>query len=430
MTATTGPGTPPQASKEASEEASAQRVRAQVAAWLAENWQPGGGGPQWRERLVDSGWAAPTWPVEWFGRGLHRDLRRVVAEEFTRAGAKPVALDVTQLFANTILAHGTDEQKKSFVRPLALGEQQGCLLYSEPGAGSDLAALQTRADRDGDTWVVNGQKVWTSGAREATHGFLVARTDWDVPKHRGLTFFWLPLDQPGVDIRPIHQVTGGSEFNEVFLTDAVVADSHRLGAVNDGWRVLQTALGFERLIMGAAAGGSSRQRRRAGGSETTLADRQSPWTRQIGGADYVELAKKVGRADDPVTRQEIARLYTLEKVNAWNNLRARADAGRGAASPLASIGKLAMSRIVHTGVDVTTNLLGASSVLDGDTDPVAAEVNRSSFAAFVTSIGGGTDQIQRNIIGERVLGLPREPEVDKNVPFREVRKAQATRRFS
>ncbi|MBX6391184.1 MAG: acyl-CoA dehydrogenase family protein [Frankia sp.] len=418
------------ATTEAGSAATAEQVRAEVAAWLAENFQPGASGPQWREKLVDSGWAAPTWPVEWYGRGLPRDMRKVVTEEFTRAGARAPALDVTQLFANTILAHGTEEQKKAFVRPLALGEHRGCLLYSEPGAGSDLAALQTRAERDGDTWVVNGQKVWTSGAREATHGFLVARTDWDVPKHRGLTFFWIPMDQPGIEVRPIHQVTGGSEFNEVFLADAVVPDTHRLGEVNDGWRVLQTALGFERLIMGSVAGGGPRQRRRAAGAAATLADRQSPWTRKIGGADYIELAKQVGKAADPVTRQEIAYLYTLEKVNVWNSLRARADSGRGAASPLASIGKLAMSRIVHTGVAVTTNLLGTASVLDGDTDPVAAEVNRSSFAAFVTSIGGGTDQIQRNIIGERVLGLPKEPEVDRNMPFREVRKAQAVRRFS
>jgi alkylation response protein AidB-like acyl-CoA dehydrogenase len=411
--------------------ASADEVRAEVRAWLAENWSPDRDPREWREALIDSGWAAPTWPAEWYGRGLHRDLRRVVTEEFAAAGARPVMLDVTQLFANTIQAHGTDEQRRDFVRPLALGDMRGCLLYSEPGAGSDLAALQTRAERDGDQWVVNGQKVWTSGAREATHGFLVARTDWDVPKHRGLTFFWIPLDQPGVDIRPIHQVTGGAEFNEVFLNDAVVPDANRIGDVDDGWRVLQTALGFERLIMGAATPPEGPQgRTKKSPAEKLRADRESPWTRKIGGADYIELAKQVGKADDPVTRQEIARLYTLEKVNAWNGLRARADAGRGAASPLASIGKLAMSRIVHTGVAVTTNLLGTESVLDGDSDPVAAEVNRSSFAAFVTSIGGGTDQIQRNIIGERVLGLPRDPEVDKNVPFRDVRKASATRSFS
>jgi len=407
-----------------------EQVKEEVRSWLAANWSAERESRQWREALVDSGWAAPTWPAQWFGRGLHRDQRRVVAEEFARAGARPLMLDVTQLFANTILAHGTDAQKQAFVRPLALGDMRGCLLYSEPGAGSDLAAVQTRAERDGDRWVVDGQKVWTSGARESTHGFLVARTDWDVPKHRGLTFFWLPLDQPGVDIRPIHQVTGGAEFNEVFLTAAVVSDTNRLGDVNDGWRVLQTALGFERLIMGAATppeGGSGRSSKSA--AEQLKADRESPWTRKVGGADYIELAKQVGKADDPVTRQEIARLYTLEKVNAWNALRARAGAGTAAGSPLASIGKLAMSRIVHTGVVVTTNLLEADSVLDGEENPVAAEVNRSSFAAFVTSIGGGTDQIQRNIIGERVLGLPREPEVDKNVPFREVRKASATRTF-
>jgi alkylation response protein AidB-like acyl-CoA dehydrogenase len=406
-------------------------VRAEVRAWLAENWSADRDPREWREALVDSGWAAPTWPAEWLGRGLNRELRKAVVDEFTQAGARASMLDVTQLFANTIQAHGTEDQKREFLRPLALGDMRGCLLYSEPGAGSDLAALQTRAERDGDQWIVNGQKVWTSGARESTHGFLVARTDWDVPKHRGLTFFWIPLDQPGIDIRPIHQVTGGSEFNEVFLNDAVVSDANRLGEVNDGWRVLQTALGFERLIMGAATPPEGPQgRSKKSEAEKIKADRESPWTRKVGGADYVELAKRVGKADDPVTRQEIARLYTLEKVNAWNGLRARADSGRGASSPLASIGKLAMSRIVHTGVAVTTNLLGTESVLDGDSDPVAAEVNRSSFAAFVTSIGGGTDQIQRNIIGERVLGLPREPEVDKNVPFRDVRKASATRSFS
>ncbi|HVU71399.1 MAG TPA: acyl-CoA dehydrogenase family protein [Mycobacteriales bacterium] len=403
------------------------QVRAEVRAWLAEHWQGGSAGPQWRVALIESGWAAPTWPVEWFGRGLHRSLRRVIAEEFAAVGARVPALDVTQLYANTILAHGTDEQKRRFIRPLLVGEARGCLLYSEPGAGSDLAALQTRAERDGDAWRVTGQKVWTSGALEATHGLLIARTDWDVPKHRGLTFFWLPMQQPGVEVRPIHQVTGGSEFNEVFLTDAVVPDDHRLGEVNDGWRVLQTALGFERVIMGSGAAKPDKRRDRTP-EEQARAARQSPWTRKVGGADYVELAKTSGKADDPVARQEIARLFTLEKVNEWNTLRARAEARGGGSSPLSSIGKLAMSRIVHTGVRVTTNLIGTESVLDADSSPVAGEINRSAFAAFVTSIGGGTDQIQRNIIGERVLGLPREPEVDRDVPFRDVRKAGPARR--
>ncbi len=342
----------------------------------------------------------------------------------------PQASVAMNLYANVILAHGTDDQKRRFVQPLALGEHHGCLLYSEPGAGSDLAAVQTRADRDGDDWVITGQKVWTSGAAQATHGLLVARSDWDVPKHQGLTFFWFPMRQPGVDVRPIRQVTGGADFNEVFLDGARVPDANRLGEPGGGWRVLLTALGFERLIMGAdlplGAAGDQRARTPA---EITAA-RQSPWTRQVGGADYFALARITGRDTDPVIRQEIARLYTLEQVNAWNAMRATSQSGPGAASPLASLGKLAFSRIVHTGVALTTRLLGAEALLDGDSSPAAAEVNRSAFAAYVTSVGGGTDQIQRNIIGERLLGLPKEPETDRDVPFRDVRKAQAVRRLS
>ncbi len=342
----------------------------------------------------------------------------------------PQAGVAMNLYANVILAHGTDDQKRRFVRPLALGEHRGCLLYSEPGAGSDLAAVQTRADRDGEDWVITGQKVWTSGAAQATHGLLVARSDWDAPKHQGLTFFWFPMRQPGVEVRPIRQVTGGAEFNEVFLDGARVPDANRLGKPGGGWRVLLTALGFERLIMGAdlplAPAGDQRARTPA---EITAA-RQSPWTRQVGGADYFELARSTGKDTDPVIRQEIARLYTLEQVNNWNAMRAKSQSGPGAASPLASLGKLAFSRIVHSGVALTTRLLGAEALLDGDSSPAAAEVNRSAFAAYVTSVGGGTDQIQRNIIGERLLGLPREPEADRDVPFRDVRKAQAVRRLS
>ena len=353
-----------------------------------------------------------------------------MAEEFLRVGADGAGQDVMNLYANAILAHGTDDQKRRFVWPLALGEHRGCLLYSEPGAGSDLAAVQTRADRDGDDWVITGQKVWTSGAAQATHGLLLARSDWDVPKHQGLTFFWFPMRQPGVEVRPIRQVTGGAEFNEVFLDGARVPDANRLGEPGSGWRVLLTALGFERLIMGADLPlGPARDQRARTPAEIT-ADRQSPWTRQVGGADYFALARTTGRDTDPVIRQEIARLYTLEQVNAWNAMRAKSQSGPGAASPLASLGKLAFSRIVHTGVALTTRLLGAQALLDGDSSPAAAEVNRSAFAAYVTSVGGGTDQIQRNIIGERLLGLPKEPEADRDVPFRDVRKAQAVRRLS
>ncbi|HEU5265350.1 MAG TPA: acyl-CoA dehydrogenase family protein, partial [Jatrophihabitans sp.] len=235
-------------------------IRVQVRQWLAGNWDPELPREEWQRRVVESGWAAPTWPIEYFGRGLGTEARKIVNEEFERVGATGTGMDVLNLYANTILAHGSKEQKDAFVRPLAFGEHRGCLLYSEPGAGSDLAALQTRADRDGDEWVITGQKVWTSNAREATHGMLVARSDWDVPKHRGITFFWFPMRQAGVVVRPIHQVTGGAEFNEVFLDGARVPDANRLGEVNEGWRTLQTALGFERLIMGAAASGSTLER--------------------------------------------------------------------------------------------------------------------------------------------------------------------------
>ncbi len=423
-------GLPARAQASSVADAAEEEVRAEVRAWLAENWSPDRPREAWRAALVESGWAAPTWPREWFGRGLPPAMRAVVAGEFQRAGAEGGGQDVVNLYANAILAHGTDDQKGRFVRPLALGTDRGCLLYSEPGAGSDLAAVQTRADRDGEDWVVTGQKVWTSNALEATHGLLLARSDWDVPKHQGLTFFWFPMRQPGVEVRPIRQVTGGAEFNEVFFDGARVPDANRLGEPGGGWRVLLTALGFERLLMGADMprdpGRENRHRTRA---EIT-ADRQSPWTRQVGGADYFELARSTGQDKDPVIRQEIARLYTLEQVNKWTAMRAKSESGPGAASPLASLGKLAMSRIVHAGAALTARLLGAESLLDGDSSPVAAEVNRSAFAAYVTSVGGGTDQIQRNIIGERLLGLPKEPEVDRDVPFRDVRKAQAVRRLS
>ncbi|MCU1600472.1 MAG: putative acyl-CoA dehydrogenase [Frankiales bacterium] len=396
-----------------------EQARAEVRAWLAEHWDPNGDKRAFNELLADSGWAAPTWPVGRFGRGLPRAARRVVNEEFRAVGARGTGQDVTNLFAGVVLAHGTEEQQDLFLRKLVSGAWRGCLLYSEPGAGSDLAAVQTRAEPDGDGWLVNGQKVWTSGARESQVGLLLARTDWDVPKHKGVSFFLLPMDQDGVDVRPIPQVTGGAHFNEVFLTDARAGREHLLGELHGGWRVLQTALGLERQIMGSESSGG-------GGSRTP--DPESPWTRVIGGVDYLELARQEPR--DTEIRQRVAQMYTLEQVNRWNGLRARAERGHGAASPVASLGKLAMSRIVHTAVQLTATMLGPEVLLDGPEHPVASEVNRSAFAAFVTSIGGGTDQIQRNILGERVLGLPKEPEVDRDVPFREVRKAEATRRFS
>ena len=303
------------------------------------------------------------------------------------------------------------------LRPLLLGKIDMCLLYSEPGAGSDLASVQTKAERDGDEWIVTGQKVWTSGGRQAEYALLIARTDWDVPKHRGITFFFLPMKQPGVEVRPIRQATGDSRFNEVFLTDARVADANRLGELNGGWWVLQTALMYERAVMGVS------QRR----NETKKLDRDptSEWSAPIPDVSLVELARSRNRSTDPLVRQDLARLHCLRTVNEWNGRRAKAAMQQGSSTPLASLGKLAMSGILHFAGRLQVSLLGMEGTLGGPDQPEAADAAYALHNAFFTSIGGGTDQIQRNIIGERILGLPKEPELDKDIPFREVRTSPA-----
>ena len=291
--------------------------------------------------------------------------------------------------------------------------------------------MQTRAERDGSEWVVNGQKVWTTNGFEADYGLLIARSDWDVPKHRGITFFFFPMKQPGVEVRPLRQITGGAQFNEVFITDARVPDANVVGGVGEGWRVLQTALAVERQLMGSLSASASEI---AGGSQGSRRPRPEPEDESSavfveGGASPVELARQWGLAGDPVVRQAIARLYTLRAVNRWNAIRARDEARKGTSSSVASIGKLAMSEILHSSARLNASILGASALLTGPDSGDADEVNLAMLTAYVNSIGGGTDQIQRNILGERVLGLPKEPDVDRDIAFRDVRKAEATRRL-
>lgn len=353
--------------------------------------------------VVDAGWAVPTWPRSFGGRELDGDAAAVITAEFRAVGATGTAQDVHNLWANTLLRYGSDELKATLIRPLLLDEVPMCLLYSEPGAGSDLAGLQTRADRDGDEWVVNGQKVWTSSARDAEYGMLVARTDWDVPKHMGISFFFLPMRQPGIDIRPIKQITGESHFNEVFIDEARVPAANLLGELNSGWRVLQTALAYERSVMGDVARGP---RHAADSDGSDLPERGSATDVDLGA-----LARAVGRADDPVIRQRIARVHSLRMVNRWNAQRAKAELEQGTSSPILSLGKLAMSDILHTGAKVQGEILGAEAMLAGEDHPRADDANFLALNAYFTSIGGGTDQIQRNIIGERALGLPPEPKV-------------------
>ena len=384
--------------------------------WIAANWDPAAPSRVWRERVVDSGWSAPRWPIEWFGRGLSDADAKAAEGEFAAAGVPGPGQDRTNLWAGTMLAGGSEELKRRFLRPLLLDDVAMCLLYSEPGAGSDLAGLRTSAVRDGDEWIVNGQKVWTSGAKDAEFGMLIARTDWDQPKHRGITFFWFPMRQSGVEVRPLRQMTGDARFNEVFITEARVPDSHRLGELNQGWWVLQTALAYERAVMGmVGSGGPRRSAEPEGATAKAHGSIPSPDLSQI------ELARTHGKLDDPRIRQELMQLRILRTVNTWNGARAAAIAKSGGSSPLASLGKLAMAQLLHRAGHLQGVILGAEGTLDGDEFPVSRDANYSQQNAYFFSIGGGTDQIQRNIIGERILGLPREPELDKDVPFKEVR---------
>ena len=384
-------------------------LRDEVRGWLAQNWKDNlpadflapaatSALTEWYSKVVDARWAVPSWPEEWYGRGLSNAQSRIIEDEFRRAGAPGAGMDRTHLAANTVLKYGTEQLKKQMLRPLLTSEISTCLLYSEPGAGSDLAGLRTRAERDGDQWVINGQKVWTSGAVTADYGLLIARTDWDVPKHKGISYFFCPMKQPGVTVRPLKQITGDSHFNEVFLDSAAIPAENLLGDLNTGWLVLQTALQYERSIMGGAVA-----------------------RRGAGAPALIRFAREAGRLDDPVTRQDVARAIAYRKLNDLNMRRALADMEQGSSSSLASLGKLAMSRILHEDARVRTAILGARSMLDGEAVPASAETHYQAFMGYFNSIGGGTDQIQRNIISERILGLPKEIEVDRDVPFRDVK---------
>jgi alkylation response protein AidB-like acyl-CoA dehydrogenase len=391
----------------------AEQLRAEVRDWLAEHWT--GGLPKsddpwvssperisWLEQVVDAGYAAPTYPTEWYGRGYPGELAAVIAQEFSAVKAPGARQDKYSIPANTVLKFGNDELKHAVLYDFLTERVRSCLLYSEPGAGSDLAAVGTTAVRDGDRWVVNGQKVWTSGAKTSEYELLIARTDWDVPKHQGLSFFLIPMRQPGIEVRPLVQITGEAHFNEVFITDAVVPHANLIGGEGNGWRVLQTALAYERSIMGDGGRASRNQ---------SKAD------------SLIELAREHGRLDDPVIRQSLAEVLALRELNKLNNARAKAATAQGTSSSIMSLGKLAMSGILHAEARLKTEIVGAEALLAGSDNPEADDINFLTLNAYFTSIGGGTDQIQRNIIGERVLGLPKEPEVDRDIPFRQARRS-------
>ena len=379
------------------------QLRAEIRAWLAEYWDPTTDRTEWADRVFDAGWAAPSWEPEFGGRELTDAQSRIVAAEFAAVGARGTGADRSDMLACTVHDLGTEEQKHRLIPPSVRGETKWCLLYSEPGAGSDLAGLRTRADRDGDDWIVNGQKVWTSFAKTADYGLLVARTDSDVPKHKGIGFFIFPMRQHGVEVRPIHQITGESEFNEVFITDARVPNANLIGEPGGGWPVLQLALAYERRLMGDLARTS-----KAGQDLKPDAD------------SLIGMARAAGKLADSHIRQEIATVDGYAAVNRWNTQRAKATADRLEAATLLSLGKIAMSRILHQTARVQTEIVGPESMLTGQDHPVGDSVTFRTLNAYFTSIGGGTDQIQRNIVGERILGLPKEPEPYRDTPFRDL----------
>ena len=404
---------------------------ADAQSWLRAN-PPQGDKKAWLEVLVDSGWAAPSWPKEWYGRGLSSEEARATDAVFRLAdltkestgdegatdaifgrGLQGWGQDVVNLWAATIASHASDELKSQVLRGLMLGEIAMCLLYSEPGAGSDLASVRTSAVRDGDEWIINGQKVWTSGGRQADYAFLIARTDLDQPKHRGLSFFLIPMKQDGIEVRPLRQATGDSRFNEVFLTDARVSHANMLGELNAGWWVLTSALAYERAAMGATQNRdpSEPQQERASGSEASA---------PVPDLSLQQLARERGRTTDVLVRQQLMTLHSWRVLNEWNNRRAKAAIEKGTTTPVVSLGKLAMSRMLHYAGRLQAEILGAEATLGASSSADAGDATYSMLNAYFTSIGGGTDQIQRNIIGERILGLPKEPELDKSLPFREV----------
>ena len=361
------------------------------------------------EAQFDAGLAWIALPEGCGGLGLAPKLQRIVETALTKAGAP--APDVARniighgMAAPTIVAHGTPEQRARYLKPLFTGQEIWCQLFSEPGAGSDLAGLSTRAVRDGDEWIVNGQKVWTTLAHIARFGLLVARTDPEVPKHRGLTYFVLDMQAEGVDVRPLRQLTGDAEFNEVYMNDVRVPDDHRLGGEGEGWRVSMTTLMNERVAIGGG-------RAKRGSGAIALA---------------VDVWKSTG-CDDPVQRDHLMKLWVAAEVNRLTNMRAGQLARAGTPGPEGSVGKLAFAELNQAISELCVDLMGAEGQLYTDYESPRRESvgfftgdPRYFFLrARANSIEGGTSEVLRNILGERVLGLPGEPRTDKDLPWRDV----------
>ena len=354
----------------------------------------------WNARKAEVGYHAIDWPVEFGGLGLTR-AHAVAFGRLQRANDVPVSHELfsvtTRLIAPTINHFGTDEQKERFIGPLLATDMLCCQLFSEPGAGSDLAGLGCRAVRDGDEWVMNGQKVWSSGAQFGEWGLLIARSDPDVPKHKGMTAFMVPFDLDGVEVRPIKQMSGGSSFTEVFMSDVRVPDNLRIGAEGEGWKVAMTTLGYERDHSESGSSGAT------GGS----------WNQLVGTAKMMEVT------DNPTVRDAMMRMYIHRRVEHLLNRRTADLARSGTPGPEASLGKIFWTEGMNMMSDVISQVLGAHLVVDTG-EWGTYEWGEHVLGAPGYRIAGGSDEIQRNIIGERVLGLPGEPRLDRGVAWKDV----------
>jgi alkylation response protein AidB-like acyl-CoA dehydrogenase len=440
---------------ESSGDGGTDALLSELRAWLAKNWDLDLTVGDWWERLGLAGWSAPGLPENAFGKRMARADAVLVAQEIANFGAvgAPAGLGLL-LAAPTIATHGTQEQIDLYVRDIVTGKKAWCQLFSEPQAGSDLAGLQTRAVRDGDEWIINGQKVWTSGGQYADLGMLLARTDPEVPKHVGISYFAFEMHQEGVDVRPLKEMTGHALFNEVFLTDARVADSALIGGLNKGWAAANTTLMNERAGLGSgggsAAGGGLAQPgtvlgflgKRAGDLVAPNGAQGAGRRGQGGGgggamsamrggaAMLIGLAQKNKVNHDANVRQDLVRLYTLGELGRFNSLRMKAVREQGGDIPgMPNVAKLSMSQIVRLSRDLGLQIAGPAGMLhayDADDraslaeatgDPMAGSVTEMALFAQAPPIYGGTDQVQRNIIGERVLGLPKEPNNDRVTPF-------------
>ena len=341
----------------------------------------------WQRTLYEGGWAGIAWPKEYGGRGASPIESLIFAQEQARFDVATGVFSVAiAMVGPTLIAHGSDVQKERYLERMLRGDNVWCQLFSEPGAGSDLAGLSTRAVQDGDEWVVNGQKVWTTGAQHSDVAILLARTDPDVPKHEGITYFLLDMHTPGIDVRPLTQINGVAHFNEVFLDDVRVPAGAVVGDVNRGWTVARTTLTSERALIG-------------GGFSTGFAPIQ-------------RLAERMGASGDPVARQGLAAAFTRLEIQRYLGLRLQTALSHGEhVGPEATVMKLAMSHHVSATADLLLAMQGPSGMLFAD-DAVDEGIWQQVFLTqWGIKIGGGTDQVQRNVIGERALGLPREPPV-------------------